>query len=168
MVRIVVTPGREVEPRGGGVHLRVPRGGRVERVVVDADEARDHGVPGPVDLPRALGDGDIPVRAQALDAAVGDDHGLAGARGGPGPVHHLDPGDRDDRIAVLHELPGVFGEFVGRLGGGRRRKREERNSPHKPKGLPEREFGHLRLLAGAGTGERYPESGCPCENHWLP
>ena len=111
-----------------------------------------------------------PSAPHAPDAAVRDDHGPAALGSCPGAVHDLDPGDRDDRFAVLHELPGVFGEFAGGLGGGRRRKREEHDGPEDPEGLPGRgtvreEFGHLRLLAGAGTGERYPESGRPCENH---
>ena len=80
---------------------------------MDADEARDHSVPGTVDPAGAFGDLDFAVRPHALDAAVRDDDRLAGAGSRAGPVHHLDPGDGDDRITVLDELPGVFLKFVG-------------------------------------------------------
>ena len=46
VVRMVVTPLAEVEPRRGELELHAAAARRVERVVVHADEAGDHGVAG--------------------------------------------------------------------------------------------------------------------------
>ncbi len=130
--------GPQVEPRRTVGELRAAAaGGRVVQVVVQADESRNHRVPGQVDDVRALG---RPRRARVAhrrDAAVLDHHRLIFARGRARAVDQPHVRQRDhrrvDRDVVADARRNGFGTLrLRRARTAQRRQCQDEPGAHQP------------------------------------
>ncbi len=118
---------RQVQRRRG-VHLhRFPQAAQVG-VLVQLHEAREHGVPGERQHPRALRDPRRRARAHRLDRGAAHDHRLVVPRGGAGAVHDADVREREDgRVhgdegaRLLGDGRALRGQGGGERGGGEER-----------------------------------------------
>ncbi len=127
----------EVELGGRLGRLDAASGRRVERVVLEPDEAGDHSVAGEVQDLGARGD--LHVLADRLDPSVADHDGRIRQRRGARAVDDLHAGQRDHGRVHLHVLRDRLGQHLARLRtcrGGQRGdprgcQQRERRSPHR-------------------------------------
>src|SRR5690606_14208958 len=105
----------QVEARRAVGELDAAGRRRIERVVVHADEARDHGVAAQVQRVRAGRRADLRRGADLDDAAVLDDDRLTFHGWRAGSVHHAHVGERDDGRVHRDVLPDLARELGRRL-----------------------------------------------------